>query len=417
MRPLGIRKVAGVTAAAVALSALGGFAESTAWAGPTRPAGPTGTAPAAAHAVSPSVASGAALAVLGPPVARAARERRETRDTPEAISASRLSARIAATLGPRSSTVSVVVHDRRTGQVVTHNPSLRNSTGSIVKVMILVALIHERRSAGRGPSGDDWNRARAMITVSDNDAASTLLARAGGRRSLDRLASRLGMRHTSSASSWGRTSTSAADQVKLMDAILDGRAVPNAADRRRVLDLMSNVVPEQAWGVGAVPAAATVQLKNGWVSLSPYGWRINSIGHVAGQGRNYTIAMLSYRSSWPGGTAVLGRVSRVVYDGIDDLPPTARTQVESNADASVPTSSPDALTEPLRSAAPVNPPASEPAEAAESPSPDSASQTSRPAGEGTGSARGAISGSLRLPGSAPEWFGAPGAPFRPYPVW
>lgn len=414
MRPLGIRKVAGITAAAVALSTLGGFAELT---GETGRAEAAAAQAVAAPAVGPSLAAHAAPSVVVAPADWAARDGRETRDTPEAISASRLSARIAATLGPRSSTVSVVVHDRRTGQVVTHNPSLRNSTGSIVKVMILVALIHERRSAGRGPSGDDWNRARAMITVSDNDAASTLLARAGGRRSLDRLASRLGMRHTSSASSWGRTSTSAADQVKLMDAILDGRAVPNAADRRRVLDLMSNVVPEQAWGVGAVPAAATVQLKNGWVSLSPYGWRINGIGHVAGQGRNYTIAMLSYRSSWPGGTAVLGRVSRVVYDGIDDLPPTARTQVESDADASVPTSSPDALTEPLRSAAPVNPPASEPAEAAESPSPDSASQTSRPAGEGTGSARGAISGSLRLPGSAPEWFGAPGAPFRPYPVW
>ena len=36
-----------------------------------------------------------------------------------------------------------------------------------------------------------------------------------------------------------------------------------------------------------------MQLKNGWLPRDTFGWRINSIGHVNGQGRNYAIAILS----------------------------------------------------------------------------------------------------------------------------
>ena len=243
-----------------------------------------------------------------------------------AASARQLAQRIRATLGPQAGNVAVVVHDRRTGVVISHNPAMRNRTGSIVKVMILTALIHERRLAGRTLTSGEWATARRMITVSDNDAATTLLARAGGRASLDRLAARLGMSSTASDRAWGRTITTAGDQVKLIDALVDGRAVHNRTDRTRVLNLMASVSRDQAWGVGALPSSARVQLKNGWVPLSPYGWRVNSIGHVSGPGRDYSIAMLSLRSSWPGGTRVLNRVSRVVWNGIVDVRGRSATQ-------------------------------------------------------------------------------------------
>jgi hypothetical protein len=46
-----------------------------------------------------------------------------------------------------------------------------------------------------------------------------------------------------------------------------------------------------------VPAGVTVQLKNGWLAdagnTSTDGWNINSIGHVHGDGVNYTIAVLT----------------------------------------------------------------------------------------------------------------------------
>lgn len=162
--------------------------------------------------------------------------------------AKRLADRIRATLGSRAGQVSVVVHDRKSGTTVTHNGSLRVETASIVKVMILVAVIDHRRANGSGLTSSDRALARKMIRVSDNAAASTLLGRAGGKPALDRLAKRLGMKHTATSWSWGLTRTSAADQVRLVDAILDGKALPRDSDRDYVLGLMGDVVEEQAWG-------------------------------------------------------------------------------------------------------------------------------------------------------------------------
>lgn len=90
MRPLGIRKVAGITAAAVALSTLGGFAELT---GETGRAEAAAAQAVAAPAVGPSLAAHAAPSVVVAPADWAARDGRETRDAPQAISASRLAAR------------------------------------------------------------------------------------------------------------------------------------------------------------------------------------------------------------------------------------------------------------------------------------------------------------------------------------
>lgn len=230
--------------------------------------------------------------------------------------AAHLAQRIRAELGNRADDVSVVIHDRRTGRVVRHNPAMRNHTASIVKVMILVALIHQRRQDGRPLTAGDRTLARVMITRSDNAAATTLFGRAGGAGGLQDLSERLGMTNTSAAGAWGRTLTTASDQVKLMDAIISGAAVPDRSDRRYVLALMGDVIPEQAWGVDTVPDGAHAQVKNGWAPLQPrsLGWRVNSIGHVTGPGRDYTMAMLSRRNADEAqGRTVLNRVAKLVY--------------------------------------------------------------------------------------------------------
>lgn len=270
----------------------------------------------------------------------------------------RLARRIQAELGERADDVSVVVHDRRTGLIIRHNPGMSTQTASIVKVMILVALIHERREDGRAPTAGDRALARVMITRSDNAAASTLLRRAGGSRALYELAARLDMDHTSASGAWGRTLTTASDQVTLMDAIVSGKGLPNRSDRRYVLGLMSDVVPEQAWGVGTVPAGAHAQVKNGWAPLRPASlrWRVNSIGHVTGPGRDYTMAMLSRRNvSEAQGRKVLNKVAELVYREI--------------------------------------------------------------AAGSTAKASGAMTTPANLPDAAPAWLDSPGHAFPPHPAW
>lgn len=129
---------------------------------------------------------------------------------------------------------------------------------------------------------------------------------------------------------------------------------------------MGDVIPEQAWGVGSVPASASAQVKNGWLPLATSGsrrktWRINSIGHVTGGGRDYTMAMLSTNGrSMDSGIATLDRVSEIVFDGVTAL--------------------------------------------------------GRPAAGTAAHVSGQLTGPVSLPAGAPSWFESPGAAFRPYPT-
>lgn len=216
-------------------------------------------------------------------------------------------------LGSRRDDVSLSVHDRRSGGVFSYNAPLENATGSIVKVMVLVAFIERRRESGRGLSEHSKALAERMIRYSDNDATNSLLAQAGGSPSITALAERLNMKSTKGRGAWGRTTTTATDQRVLMDAIVSGKVL-TPVDRRYVLGLMRQVTPEQRWGAGTVPAGAIAEVKNGWVPIAPRGWRVNSIGHVTGNGRDYTIAMLSYDNpSMEAGTSTLNTLSGYVY--------------------------------------------------------------------------------------------------------
>ena len=93
---------------------------------------------------------------------------------------------------------------------------------------------------------------------------------------------------------WGLTTTTAADQVILLRSIAYGSSVLSSTDRAYVRSLMGSVVDWQRWGVsGGVPAGVTVELKNGWLPRTTHGWRVHSIGHVRGEGRDYVLAVLS----------------------------------------------------------------------------------------------------------------------------
>jgi len=115
---------------------------------------------------------------------------------------------------------------------------------------------------------------------------------------------------------WGLTSTTAADQVRALKSIMYGSATLSKSSRSYLRGLMRTVVSTQDWGVsGGVPASATVELKNGWVwTGTSEGVRINSVGHIAGSGRDYVIAIMSRNNpSMPYGVDTVEGVSRLVW--------------------------------------------------------------------------------------------------------
>ncbi|MGA4727337.1 serine hydrolase [Micromonospora taraxaci] len=173
----------------------------------------------------------------------------------------------------------------------------RFETASIVKVDILAALLLRQKPAGKALSPGTRRLAEAMIVSSDNDAAVALWQRIDGSRGLTAANRALGLRETRPSSHWGLTTTTAADQLRLLTALTSPTGPLTPQDRTFVMGLMKKVIPEQRWGVtaGREPGSASVYVKNGWDTADVDGgrWLVNSIGRIVEARHDWLIAVLS----------------------------------------------------------------------------------------------------------------------------
>ena len=119
-------------------------------------------------------------------------------------------------------------------------------TASVVKVMMLIAYL--QRLAARHASLQPPDRALLypMIHVSDNEAASAVLAIVG-EAALARVAREAAMSdYAPGVRWWAYTQTSPADQARLLFSL--GRLIP-ARFYGYARYLMSTIEPEQSWGI------------------------------------------------------------------------------------------------------------------------------------------------------------------------
>ncbi|MEV0380867.1 serine hydrolase [Nonomuraea sp. NPDC050643] len=215
--------------------------------------------------------------------------------------------------------LSVSVRELSTGRSFTYNRGLRTATASIVKVNIVMALLLKAQRQRRKTSAWERRTAARAVKVSDNAAASALWSAIGGASGLAAANKRLGLRHTrpGPGGAWGSTTTSAADQVRLLSALVSPKSPLSARHRAYVLRLMGDVAPEQAWGVSAAGTGAA--LKNGWLPRERDGgrWTVNSMGRVRKGGRTYLIAVISRRHrSMGAGVKAIEHVSKMVARGL-----------------------------------------------------------------------------------------------------
>ena len=265
----------------------------TAGAASATKAGPTA---GAASATKAQPTAGATSATTAEPTAGAA-SATKTDPHPDPFSAA-----VTGYLTGRAGTVAAAVYDVTTGQTWTLGPGSPQPTGSLVKVDILQALLAGRRS---GLAAADRARARSMIENNINAPATTLwnqVGRAAGLRSYN---AAVGLQQTTPSAclvcagfawpGWGLTTTTPADQLLLLRELINGPLLSPAA-RGYALSLMENVEPDQRWGVSAgVPPGVRVALKSAWVPLTPADtdWQVNSEGWIAGDGRDYLVAVLT----------------------------------------------------------------------------------------------------------------------------
>ena len=207
-------------------------------------------------------------------------------------------------------TLSVAVYDRRTGRFWQYSAGVRNKCASIVKVLILATVCDRAQRLGRALTAWEKSQASIMIRYSDNNAATNLWKSVGGAPAVQAMATKLRMYQTVTNKAWGLTTTSAYDQMVLMDEIFWFGRVLNSTNRGYISTLMGQVTSGQRWGVGTY---GTSQVKNGWL---PYNgqWRINSVGHVGGYGRNHTLAILQRTPTMAIGTSVANRVAKTMWD-------------------------------------------------------------------------------------------------------
>ena len=201
---------------------------------------------------------------------------------------------IAQYLASRPDGVSAAVVDVRTGRAFVYHPRTRAITASIMKVDILETLLSRAQAEGETLTEEELELSRQMIEDSDNDAAQDLWDLIGGAPAVAAYNARVGLKNTvpNEAGYWGLSTTSALDQVRLVEQICQSSALLTRTSRDYALDLMTHVDPAQAWGVSAgVTPNAMVALKNGWLPFDD-AWHVNSIGCVRGSGRDYVIAVL-----------------------------------------------------------------------------------------------------------------------------
>jgi len=225
-------------------------------------------------------------------------------------------ARIEAYVDRYDGHLAVAALDRQGTATVTAGTE-RFQTASIVKVNILAALLLRQTPPGKALSSETKRLAEAMIVFSDNDAAVALWQKIDGSRGLTAANRTLGLRETKASTRWGMTTTTAADQLRLLTALTSSKGPLTPQDRTYVMGLMKRVIPEQRWGVPAArqPGNTSVYVKNGWDTADVDGgrWLVNSIGRIVEDRHDWLIAVLSdHHVSQEAGIGVVEKAAKFV---------------------------------------------------------------------------------------------------------
>ena len=234
--------------------------------------------------------------------------------------ASRVSADIWAGLRDRTGSQSASVYDRVTGLSCSYNGSKHFDSASIVKAIILGALMRWHQETKTSLSSWERYEATLMIEQSDNDAATDLWDELGMTR-LQHLLNLADMGETQLGQDgeWGLTQVTAHDEMLLLKLLTASNSVLDASSRSYELSLMAHVTSSEAWGVTAgTPSDVTWHVKNGWLPDAT-GWHINSIGAFAGPGKDYMMAVLSVNADSDDGeqygiNTIEGIARRVQHD-------------------------------------------------------------------------------------------------------
>ena len=241
------------------------------------------------------------------PVAQAAIASGGQAKTPATRTSAQLASAVSALITADQGHVSVAVENLNTNATASYNISDGYVTASIVKLDILCTMLYQDQVSGHSPTSSELSLATTMIENSDNDSAQHLFEDEGGYPAITAANKVFGLTDTvvehdsvdEAGYSWGDTTTSALDQLRLLREVFTTGSVLTSANRGYIENLMGHVEADQRWGVSAAASdpsstGSDYMLKNGWLSRRTTNlWEINSIGEVQHDGQKYLVAVLS----------------------------------------------------------------------------------------------------------------------------
>ncbi|MGV9989859.1 serine hydrolase [Streptomyces sp. NPDC003374] len=240
--------------------------------------------------------------------------------------AAKLKKDITAAMAGRKGTVAVGLRDRSTNTTCTLRESTAYDSASVVKVTVLATLLWDAKKHNRYLTSREVTLTKAMITQSDNSAASTLWKQLGLNKVKGFLTA-AGMTQTKPGSNgyWGLTQITVRDEQKLLALVTAKNSVLSDNSRAYILKLMGQVVSSQRWGTPAgAPSSVAVHVKNGWLQRATHGWRVHSVGTFKGAGHDYTITVLTQDNSTMNyGVTTIQNIARAIHK--DLVPTTAST--------------------------------------------------------------------------------------------
>ena len=173
----------------------------------------------------------------------------------------------------------------------------RFELASVGKVFILAAYLDLLERENREANYWEHEMLTVMIEESDNRSASDLWSELNGVEGIQAFLKSRGLEPVDAPhvpEEWGEMRASAFEVSELLAGLYSGRLL-NPQNTRFALNLLGNIIDEQAWGVGSVlEGSGLVQtyVKNGWYP-EEWGWTVNSAGIVSDGSGSYVVVMLT----------------------------------------------------------------------------------------------------------------------------
>jgi len=214
-----------------------------------------------------------------------------------------------------------VILDTDSGVIYENGGEERFQLASVSKLYILVAYLDSIEREDRQANEWELKMMTAMIEESDNRSAADLWDELGEVEGVQEF---LKSRRIETVEppevpeEWGEMKASALEVGILLRELYDGRLLSHE-HTRYALDLLGNIIDEQAWGVGAAQdgsGARQTYLKNGWYPEEE-GWTINSAGIVDSDSQDYVVVLLTdSQPSLEEGVGFIESAVRIFRDGL-----------------------------------------------------------------------------------------------------